>query len=268
MPYRRLPNTDAARLRAMKKALKKGEELPPHKMAFSSKTLVRLTMFLPQFEQKLKQNKISLSAQNKKSRDYDEVARKARMYLTHFIRVMNMAVSRGELPPETRTWYGLTASQTTVPLFNTENDLLTWGKRVIEGEEMRIRKGGSPITNPTIAVVKVRFTKFVDSVNFYTNKNKRADGYNRQISEMRKEADAIILDIWNEVEKTHSSLPDELIKDYNEQYGLVYFFRKEEIKKHEREIITRIYLKPSDLPLALINPALSLSHSFAPEIKK
>jgi hypothetical protein len=252
----------------MKKALRKGEELPPHKMAFSSKTLVRLTMFLPQFEQKLKQNKISLAVQNKKTRDYDEVVRKARMYLTHFIRVMNMAVFRGELPPETRTWYGFTASQSTVPSLNTENDLLTWGKRVIEGEEMRIRKGGSPITNPTVAVVKVRFTKFVDYVTFYANKNKKADDYTRQISEMRKEADAIILDIWNEVEKTHSSLPDELRKDYNEEYGLVYFYRKEELKKPDPKIIAERYTETVDLPLAFINPSMNLSNSFAAEIKK
>ena len=31
MPYRRLPNTDAARLKALKIALEKGEEVPPHK---------------------------------------------------------------------------------------------------------------------------------------------------------------------------------------------------------------------------------------------
>ena len=47
MPYRRLPNTDTARIRAMKTALEKGKELPPHKLAFSSKTIVNLQKFLP-----------------------------------------------------------------------------------------------------------------------------------------------------------------------------------------------------------------------------
>jgi len=36
MPYRRLPNTDTARIRAMKTALELGKELPPHKLAYSS----------------------------------------------------------------------------------------------------------------------------------------------------------------------------------------------------------------------------------------
>lgn len=34
MPYRRLPNTDAARLKALRNALTKGEEIPPFKLAF------------------------------------------------------------------------------------------------------------------------------------------------------------------------------------------------------------------------------------------
>ena len=40
---------------------------------------------------------------------------------------------------------------------------MSWGKRIIEGEEFRIRKGASPITNPTIAVVKVRFENFLEA---------------------------------------------------------------------------------------------------------
>jgi hypothetical protein len=93
MPYRRLPNTDTARIRAMKKALKKGQDLPPHKLAFSSKTVVRLQKFLPQFENNIQLYRQSLHVQNNKSKDYNEILRKARIYLTHFIRVMNMATS-------------------------------------------------------------------------------------------------------------------------------------------------------------------------------
>ena len=67
-----------------------------------------------------------------------------------------MAILRGELPAETRAYFGLATDESTVPSLNTENDLMSWGRRIIEGEEFRIKKGGSPITNPTIAVVKVQ----------------------------------------------------------------------------------------------------------------
>src|SRR4030065_1120663 len=156
MPYRRLPNTDAARLRAMKTALRKGQELPPHQMGYSAKTFVSLQKFLPVFEHNIRLHKETFAFQNNRSGDYNEIVRKAKIYLTHFIKVMNMAISRGDLPEETRTYYGLAVNESRVPSLKTGNELITWGHRIIEGEEQRLRNGGSPVTNPTIAVVKGR----------------------------------------------------------------------------------------------------------------
>ncbi len=231
MPYRRLPNTDTARIKALKVALEKGKELPPHKLAFSSKTIVRLQKFLPQFESNIQMYRHALATQNKKSKDYNEIMRKAKVYLTHFIRVMNMAIFRGELPAETRTFYGLAPNESTVPSLNTENELMSWGRRIIEGEEFRIRKGGSPITNPTIAVVKVRFENFIEAWNYHNTLAKRTTAYTEKNCDLRKEADEIILQVWNEVESTHNTLPEERRKSHCEDYGLVYFYRKNELEK-------------------------------------
>ena len=228
MPYRRLPNTDTARLKAMKAALVKGQDLPPHEMACSVKTIVRLKKFLPLFEDAIQLQRQSMVSQARKSREYSETVRKARMYLTHFIRVMNMAVLRGDLPAETRAYYGLATNESTVPSLNTENELVSWGRRIIDGEEFRIRKGGSPITNPTIAVVKVRFEKFLDEYNFHKTLIKKNLDYSERTNEMRKEADDIILQIWNEVEEKHRNMPESERKKKSEEYGLIYFYRKNE----------------------------------------
>jgi hypothetical protein len=231
MPYRRLPNTDTARIKAMKIALEKGKNLPPHKLAFSSKTVVRLQKFLPQFEHNIQFYRQSLASQNKKSKDYNEILKKARIYITHFVRVMNMAIFRGELPAETRAFYGLATNESTVPALNTENELLSWGRRIIEGEEFRIRKGGSPITNPTIAVVKVRFENFIEALNHHLLLAKKTFDYSEKNIVLRKEADEIIVQIWNEVESTYSNIPCDKIKNNCEDYGLVYFYRKNELTK-------------------------------------
>lgn len=231
MPYRRLPNTDTARIKAMKIALEKGKELPPNKLAYSSKTIVRLQKFLPQFDHNLQLYRQTLTSQNKKSRDYNETVKKARVYLTHFIRVMNMAIFRGELPAETRAFFGLATDESTVPSFNTENDLMNWGRRIIEGEEFRIKKGGSPITNPTIAVVKVRFENFIEAWTYHNTLAKRTINYTEKNQSLRKEADEIILNLWNEVESSHNSLPEDIRKTLCEEYGLVYFYRRGELGK-------------------------------------
>lgn len=235
MPYRRLPNTDTARIKAMRTALEKGKELPPNKLAFSSKTIVRLQKFLPQFDHNFQLYRQALASQNKKSKDYNEILRKARIYLTHFIRVMNMAIFRGELPAETRAYFGLATDESTVPSLNTENELMSWGRRIIDGEAFRIKKGGSPITNPTIAVVKVRFENFIEAWNYHNTLTKRTSDFTEKNNKLRKEADEIILQLWNEVENTHNSLPEESRKILSEEYGLVYFYRKGELNKIKRE---------------------------------
>ena len=231
MPYRRLPNTDTARIRAMKTALEKGKELHPNQLAFSSKTIVRLEKFLPLFDHNFKLYRQTLASQNKKGKDYNETLKKARIYLTHFIRVMNMAIFRGDLPVETRAFYGLATDESTVPSFSTENELMSWGRRIIEGEEFRIKKGGSPITNPTIAVVKVRFENFIEAWNYHNTLAKRTIDYTERNYALRKEADEIILQLWNEIEKTNIALPEDVRKSACEEYGLVYFYRKGELDK-------------------------------------
>ena len=134
MPYRRLPNTDAARIKAMKTALERGKEIPPYELAYSSKNMVRIQRFLPLFEHNIQLQRQSQKSQTKKDKDYYEIQHKARMYMTHFIRVMNMAIARGELPKEIRSFYGLDIDDSTVPLFNTDAELIKIGQQVINGE--------------------------------------------------------------------------------------------------------------------------------------
>jgi hypothetical protein len=200
-------------------------------MAYSAKTIVRLQKFLPIFEHNIQLQRQSVATQNKKSKDYNESAKKARIYLTHFIRVMNMAIFRGDLPAETRAYYGLATNESTVPSLNTENELISWGRRIIEGEEFRLRKGGSPITNPTIAVVKVRFENFIEACDYHKTLAKKTMDVTERTSDMRSEADNIILDIWNDVEAVYASLPEDIKRKECEDYGLVYFYRKNELDR-------------------------------------
>jgi hypothetical protein len=229
MPYRRLPNTDTARLRAMKKAIDISKDVPPFRLAFSMKTLVRLQGFLPVFENAMSHQRQTLANQAEKARSNQEAARKARLYLTHFLRVMNMAVSRGEFPPETRSFYGIATDDAGIPSLTTDNELVAWGKRIIDGEEYRIRRGNTPVANPTIAVVKVRYEKFLDTRNNYKTISRRAAECVNHTSELRREVDELITTLWNEIEASFSGLTEAEKRASAEKYGLVYVFRKNEI---------------------------------------
>jgi hypothetical protein len=50
----------------------------------------------------------------------------------------------------------------------------------------------------------------------------------KEIADLRTEADEIILAIWNEVENSFKDLPDDLKREKASEYGLIYVFRKTE----------------------------------------
>jgi len=231
MPYRRLPNTDVARLRALKIAYVKGKELPPFKLAYSQATFTKVQAFLTQFEHALLMHKSAFNNQVSKSKDYINALKKAKLYIPHFIQVINMAILRGDMPASIRSFYGLDDYDNKVPLLNTETEVIKWGDVIIKGEALRTVKGMQPVTNPTIALVKVRFEDFKDTYNFQKTLQKNNTRTLQDLSRLRDNADELIAKVWDEVEETYRELPDELRRDKAKDYGLSYVFRKNELRE-------------------------------------
>lgn len=234
MPYRRLPNTDAARIRAMNSALDKGKELPPFDLAYKPDKYVRLQSLLPSFMHNYQLQKQAYNKQVESNKDYQELIKKAKTYISHFLRVAIMAVNRKDLREDTPDFFGLARNGSAVlPTLTTEQEVIYWGNKIIEGEAARMRQGRTPVTNPTIAVVKVHFEKFLDAYHFQKTLKKRTGDCTYKVNELRKEVDRLIVDIWNEVEDTYSGLDEEEKRAKAEKYGLVYVFRKNELEKIE-----------------------------------
>lgn len=230
MPYRRLPNTDRARQKALQKAYQMGKEIPPFKLAFSQITYQKIVSFLPGFEKLIQHKKSMIAKQIEWNKEHQALMRKARLYLSHFIQVVNMAIQRGELSMRILEYYQLKGNGK-LPSLNTEEEIINWGQCIIDGETNRIKKGMSPITNPTIAVVKVRFEKFYES--YLNQKSLRQSNCRilKDLAEERPVADEIIVSVWNEVEESFKDLPDDLRREKARAYGLAYVYRKSELKE-------------------------------------
>ena len=87
----------------------------------------------------------------------------------------------------------------------------------------------SPITNPTIAVLKVHFDKFMEYHNYQKSLKKRSQRAQEQLNDKRSQDDDVIQQIWIEVENTFHDLPEEMRREKASEYGLVYVFRKNEL---------------------------------------
>jgi len=248
MPYRRLPNTDNARLRAMKKALEMAEKVQPYELAFSSSSLTQLNNLSPYFEQMLHQQKQAIAVQAAKSKELAAYSKKAKLYVSHFYQVFNFAILRNEIAPAARKFFGLRENDSRTPNLLSEKDIVYWGEQILKGEQERLAKmGGNPITNPTAAVVKVRYEQFIEALHYQKVLQKSTKYATDKIAELRSDVDNMILKLWNEVEEHFSNLNDEEKRNASTEYGIVYIWRPYERENENEDAVEEEYADESEM---------------------
>lgn len=231
MPYRRLPNTDNARIRALKTAIEKSNSF--FSQDIISLDIQKLKIMLRNFENAQIRYKDSLQAQALANRKFQKLVKNARLYISHFIQVFNFCVIRNEIKKDVKQLYGIDPDNFTVPDLTTNDSLLFWGDNIIKGEQMRTSQGGAPIYNPTIARVNVAFSLFKDAYfaqkTFQNTTARQLDS----LSQQREDIDATLTLLWNQIEGAFSNLPAKERLDRCKEYGVVYYLRKEEREKEK-----------------------------------
>ena len=226
MPYRRLPNTDQARIRTLKSAIEKSDASKVSEMAISLNSLSEARNFLSKFEVAHRYYMQCYGDQVKASPRHRTNVKTARLYISHFIQVLNMSVLRSEVKPVHKKLYDLPVDNYSVPDLNSEISMVEWGKRIIEGERKRTSQGGVPIYNPTIAKVKVHYDIFVDSYERQQALQALTNRSLEELASMRVYADKLILDIWNQVEAKYKDIISNKVRiDKCREYGLIYYYR-------------------------------------------
>ncbi len=228
MPYRRLPNTDQSRLKALQKVYEKiensqfGDPIIPFELQYQVK------MIYPEFKQAVDLYKRAYQRQVENSKQYKELFRLAKLYVSHFIQVMNMAIQRGELPAKIRKLFDLPTDSLSLPQLQTEKQVLQWGQKIIQAEEQRIAQGQTPIQNPRISLVKIYYEKFKDAYFYYKQSQKITNENLNNIAQLRPKVDKLIQKIWNEVENHFKKTDPTNFRQKTAQYGVVYVYRKNE----------------------------------------
>jgi hypothetical protein len=231
MPYRRLPTTDKARLRAMDAALNTAADRDAGKLAFSKNTLFELKSAKSNFENHLKHYEFDLKTESEKSAGYKAAFEKAKLYVSHFIQVLFMNIEREELKKEVLSFYGLEDFEGKIPSLSSEEEILTWGKKIIQGEQKRMQNGGSPIYNPSIALVKVNGENFNEAAVFQQTLKRNTLRSYEKMQQLRKETNDFISRMWTEIEENMGNVPPKVKRQRAQEYGVVYVFRRNEKKK-------------------------------------
>lgn len=229
MPYRRLPNTDSARIRALKSAVEKAAGTDFQELPFSTGALEEARSVLTQFEHLSTHYQQLYDTQVKAGKSFAGKAKNARMYISHFIQVLYMCVMRSEIREGQLALYGLESADMVVPDLTSNEQLLEWGQKIINGEHQRTLQGGVPIYNPSIAKVNVMFTLFKEGYQTQKLHQKATARVLQEVADYREKVDKVIFEIWEEVEKRNIGLSPEKKLALNREYGIVYYYRKGEI---------------------------------------
>lgn len=229
MPYRRLPNTDTARIKALKMAIEKSDKTDFQELLVSHATLEEAKKTVVYFERLCKHYHQLHETQVKANKNFLNKVKNARMYVSHFIQVLYMGVMRAEIKEEQLALYGLQDNGMVVPDLSSHEQLLEWGQKIIEGENQRVSHGGAPIYNPSIAKVTVMHTLFKEGFQTQKLHQKATTRVLNEVADYREEVDKIIHAIWEEVEDKNAQFSTKKRLERNREYGIVYYYRKGEM---------------------------------------
>lgn len=230
MPYRRLPNTDQARIRAIETAISAIRDTEAYVPVLSIELMVKAERILYSFKSANSTYLSNLEKQLAFSRSdvYKTRLRTARMYVTHFLMVLNMSIKRGEFKHSDKNYYNLDKIDTELPDLSSDASVLRWCENAITGEKARTARGGIPIWNPTAAKVAVHYDLFNEQYQQHSTLKLLTDESLKEAARLRPEIDAIILEMWNSIEKYFSGLQGEARLDACRKYGVVYYYRHSE----------------------------------------
>lgn len=228
MPYRRLPKTDAARLKALKTLLDNDDVYVVRNRFIDWQIINRARPVYAKLFTAYEQSRLSRTTQARHNARITKLQRNAMMYVSHFLQVLFMSVERKEIKRADLKLYGLEETARTIPDIYTAEGLIAWGQKVIDGEKARIKKGGRAIYNPTIGMVGTHYDIFRDIYiqhSMYSDRTQRAQ---TAVKELRQEADEIILELWNQIEEHYAAEPPEVRYAECSRFGVVYYNRRNE----------------------------------------
>lgn len=230
MPYRRLPNTDKARIKSLETAIGMMRNSDRYVPVLTPDVMVRAERILHDFKAASDQYVSNLERQLDFSRSdaYQTRLKTARMYVTHFMLVFNMCIKRKEFKDSDRNFYSMPEDMTELPDLSSDAAVLKWCSNVIKGERDRTARGGIPVYNPSVAKLAVHYDLFNDLYQKHTMLKKQTDESLERVAGMRAETDAVILEMWNMIEHYFSDMSGDERIEACRQYGVIYYYRKSE----------------------------------------
>lgn len=222
MPTRRLPQANAARLKALSTAKTKNDALAAGARFLTTPTQTRLNAVQPLLNTKVAASGLALSNQSGSTVEVELAKATAKLFANHYYQVFNLGVARGTYPKAHRALYMLDVNSDVLPPLATEADITLQGERIIAGETARVAAGGSPMFNPTVDEVAEKHAEFTGLNSTQGGMKDEYDEAQQTITDLIPEADAVIKKIWDEVETFYNEETPASMRRKAREWGVFY----------------------------------------------
>jgi ElaB/YqjD/DUF883 family membrane-anchored ribosome-binding protein len=151
-----------------------------------------------------------------------EVKERLRLLINHFLIIFNMRIRRGEAKPSERILYGLNSGEKSIPVIKNESDLTTLSKAIIDGEKMRVKDGGKPMTEVTAEEIEQIYREFTELAYEQASILTKLGSEEHDLAQIRNEVDLAVKDAWDEIEFYYRKEPLAMKRKSAETFGVRY----------------------------------------------
>jgi len=225
MPCRELPKTDTTREDALRAIYSKAVAPPAEGLPFTDANSAHIKTFYPLFQKEISERGTALSVQSEATKLTIAAEATCRMYVSHFYQVFNLGIDRDKYKASDRAFYQLDISQESVPDLTTQDNLCRNAEHIITGDAVRTAAGGAAMVNPSKDEVEVVYNDYLSKLSSQSTKKEAYAKEQKDVDDIRAEADELILDVWDEVEFNFRKLGQTSMRRKAREYGVVYVSR-------------------------------------------
>ncbi len=223
MPIRNLPRTNTQRITALRVIKTRLEGLSPAMLnPISPATEARLMAFYPQYTALMQALKGAKATTTGSTTEVTVLRDRARLWVGHgYMSIVNATV-RGTFPKSVLALYGLPLGAKGGPRMKSEANILSAADRLSSGEAVRVAAGGQPIAFPSVAEIMVHADAFKAANEAKSTRKIALADAQRALKTANREADRLILRLWNEVETACSTGDRPSMRRKAREWGVVY----------------------------------------------
>ena len=219
---RRLPQSNPSRQTALRVAHTKANSNAVNAAILHPTTLARLNAAFPAYKGGMDAILTFEVTMQQSTADKNTAQGDCKIYTSHFLQTVMMAVERKEFNASVLAAYGLAVSNPKVPSLVSEQDVVNATENTITGENARVLAGGLPLPMPTLMQVQARLAAFNNGLTIQSNNDDQLDNLQEAVEDQNEEADGVIRKVWDEIEAFYNEETIESKRHNARQWGVVY----------------------------------------------